>query len=69
MVGHPEIGLGFSYDEEVLNNLASTTQVSILKVMTGTLQDLLESDNNSTLSNIVQSIIDGLLAVARFSRA
>ncbi|KAJ5934088.1 hypothetical protein N7466_003635 [Penicillium verhagenii] len=49
-------GVHISYYEEVLNNLTITTQVPILEVLSGTLQNLVSTDNNSTLANIVKNI-------------
>lgn len=49
-------GVHIQYYEDVLNNLTLTTQVPILEVLSGTLQQLLDEDNNSTIGNLVQNI-------------
>lgn len=49
-------GVHIQYYEDVLNNLTLTTRVPILEVLSGTLQQLLDEDNNSTIGNLVQNI-------------
>lgn len=49
-------GVHIRYYEDVLNNLTLTTRVPILEVLSGTLQQLLDEDNNSTIGNLVQNI-------------
>jgi hypothetical protein len=57
-------GVHISYYEEILNNLTLTAQVSVLEVLTGTLENLLNNGNNSPLSKIVHNIINILSGVS-----
>ncbi|KAJ5657052.1 hypothetical protein N7507_009002 [Penicillium longicatenatum] len=57
-------GVHISYYEEILNNLTLTAQVSVLEVLTGTLENLLNNGNNSPLSKIVHNITNILSGVS-----
>ncbi|KAJ5718951.1 hypothetical protein N7493_007406 [Penicillium malachiteum] len=53
-------GNHIEYYEDVLNNLTLTTRVSILEVLSGTLEGLLDENNNSTIANLIQNITSTL---------
>ncbi|KAJ5718842.1 uncharacterized protein N7483_009924 [Penicillium malachiteum] len=53
-------GNHIAYYEEILNNLTLTTRVSILEVLSGTLDGLLDDHSNSTIASLVQNITNTL---------
>ncbi|KAJ5630161.1 hypothetical protein N7528_003818 [Penicillium herquei] len=53
-------GNHIEYYEDVLNNLTLMTRVPILEVLSGTLEGLLDENNNSTLANLIQNITSTL---------
>ncbi|KAJ5697122.1 hypothetical protein N7488_010806 [Penicillium malachiteum] len=53
-------GNHIEYYEDVLNNLTLTTRVPILEILSGTLEGLLDENNNSTIANLIQNVTSTL---------